>query len=286
MIVLRQGAWVASINPLGAELRGLDHDGNALLWRGDPAIWGQTAPVLFPFVGRLRQGGYRDGGQWHPMEIHGFASRQRFTLLERSNRHAYLRLAARADRFGCYPFDFVLKLGFCLDAAGLTVSYRVEAGEGGLHFGLGSHPGFALDGALSDWHVEFDEAETGQAYRLQAQEDGGVLLARHPEDLALDEGRRLRLDEGLFDRDALMLKDIKSRCISLVHRERGPHVRLHTGGAPNLGLWSRPAAPYLCIEPWHGLDDDGAAPLELGAKPQLVHLAPNGVFETSYRITR
>lgn len=286
MIVLRQGSWTAGIDPLGAELRRLSHAGTELLWHGDPAIWGQTAPLLFPFVGRLRQGGHSVGEQWYPMAIHGFAASQRFTVLERGQQHLRMRLLADAGRFASYPFAFALTVSFKLDSAGLSVTYRVDAGEQGLHFGLGSHPGFALDGPVSDWRVEFDAEELQQAYRLRPATDGAELLSSTPDFLDLQEGRRLALSESLFERDALILKNIRSRCISLIHRERGTHLRLHTGGAPHLGLWSRPSAPYLCIEPWYGMDDDEEAPLALAEKPQLVHLGPSEIFTTGYRITR
>ena len=40
----------------GAELQSivLKSDGTEYLWQGDPDIWARRAPILFPFIGRLK----------------------------------------------------------------------------------------------------------------------------------------------------------------------------------------------------------------------------------------
>ena len=32
-------------------------------------------------------------------------------------------------------------------------------------------------------------------------------------------------------------------------------VKFTLGGAPWLGIWAKPGAPYVCIEPWCGVND-------------------------------
>ena len=54
---------------------------------------------------------------------------------------------------------------------------------------------------------------------------------------------------------------------------------------PQLGVWSKlGGAPFLCIEPWHGVaspvDFDG----EFFDKPGLMHIAPSATQSLSYRI--
>ena len=51
--------------------------------------------------------------------------------------------------------------------------------------------------------------------------------------------------------------------------------------APSLGLWARRGAPYVCIEPWHGFDDDHAVSGELVDKPGIVSLAPGALFAST-----
>ena len=62
-------------------------------------------------------------------------------------------------------------------------------------------------------------------------------------------------------------------------------IRIVTDGVPYLGVWSKPGgAPFLCIEPWHGLPDSTAATGNLAEKEGILSLEPAGLFATGYRI--
>lgn len=61
------------------------------------------------------------------------------------------------------------------------------------------------------------------------------------------------LTPQLFDRDALIFKETSSTQIMLDIDE--DHVCIDTGNMPYLGIWSKPGAPFVCIEPWSGLAD-------------------------------
>lgn len=276
---LRSGALSARIDALGAELRSLKRGEDEFLWQNESGAWPHSAPVLFPFVGRPRGGGFEHGGRWYPLPLHGFAAASRFEVRQRAPHAGELRLAADAATRRMYPFEFALQIRFALDARGLGVRYTVRnEGAAPLAFGLGSHPAFALGpGPLTDWSLAFETEEADEVFQLD-----GDLLARAPTPFPL--GRRLALHAHLFDADALILKTIRSRRIALVHRERGTRLVLDTGGAPQLGLWAKPGAAYVCLEPWFGVDDDADAPLALMDKPQLLKLLPGDQFSTSYRI--
>ncbi|WP_077034325.1 hypothetical protein [Pelomonas sp. KK5] len=279
---LNHGAASAAVDPLGAELRSLrGAGGGEVLWQDGPGLWPHAAPVLFPFVGRLRDGGHQLGARWHAMKIHGFADALAFDTVEQREDALTLELNAGPATREAFPFDFRLRVDFALGERSLRVGYEVlnREAERAMHFGLGSHPAFALDGALDDWRVAFDAEELPQAFRLD-----GALLATRPEPFAFDPPRCVTLGPRLFERDALIFKQVRSQDLTLIHRTRGPRLRLHTGAAPHLGLWARPGAGYVCIEPWFGHDDDANAPLALAAKPQLVALAPGQAWRTHYRI--
>ena len=62
----------ATISETGAELHSIRLDGEERLWQADPAIWGKHAPVLFPFIARLRDGFYELDGRRIDIPIHGF----------------------------------------------------------------------------------------------------------------------------------------------------------------------------------------------------------------------
>lgn len=280
---LSNGRLRCAIATRGAELRSLQDvvARDEYIWQRDPAVWEDSAPILFPVVGRLRGGGYLHGGRRYPMPIHGFARHCAFAVEESHSHSATLVLRESPETLARYPFRFVLRVQFILDAHCLHVRYRVHnPGREDLPFALGSHPGFRLPAPRSGgWTLAFSDQEEPLCYRLD-----GELLAREPEALALAGGRRIALTPDLFARDALIFKRIRSRHVRL--QERNGRVRLSVAleAAPSLGLWSRPGADYVCIEPWHGHDDDACASEELARKPGIVILAPGQCFQTGYAV--
>ena len=64
-----------TVNIHGAELRSLKSkaDGQEYLWNADAKYWGRTSPVLFPFVGGVKNKVDRHEGKEYPMNQHGSA---------------------------------------------------------------------------------------------------------------------------------------------------------------------------------------------------------------------
>jgi len=60
-----------SIAPKGAELTSIkDSEGKEYLWQGDEKYWGRQSPILFPFVGRLKNQEFTyEGKKYHIMQI-------------------------------------------------------------------------------------------------------------------------------------------------------------------------------------------------------------------------
>ena len=284
---LRLGELTAAVTATGAELRSLRSGDEEFLWQNAgsaSSAWPSSAPLLFPHVGRLREGGFAHAGRFYALPQHGFAASCEFRLIERSAHSLTLALRADAHTRECYPFDFELRVSFCLRSDGLAVDYRVRnRGLERMAFSLGSQPGLALpvpaDETLEDWSVVFDNAEAPEVYRLE-----GELLAALPQPFEFSPRQCVRLGPHRFDAGALVFKNINSRRLDLLHRQRGRRLALHTGGAPHLGLWSRPGAGFVCIAPWYGVDDDAQTPLELLAKPAAIHLPAGRAFVAGYRI--
>lgn len=166
LVQLTAGQYAASVAPtLGAELSSLSFDNTELLHRANDftpdATWQGRAPLLFPAVGRQRDGAWTwTDGVKRPMPLHGFlAPPPAFTVagLEAAAdaagatasvtcelRSAALPAAARE----AYPFPFTLRITHTLSAsAGLCVRHVVTAeagaeGEGSsgpLPFAIGNH---------------------------------------------------------------------------------------------------------------------------------------------------
>ncbi len=283
-VVLKNDTVVASTRSFGAELTSLyrlDHR-MEYLWQGDPAYWPRHAPILFPIVGRLANDTLRLGDRGYPMKQHGFARDREFHVAHRSDEGAMFRLMHDEQTLQQFPFRFELSVSYRLDRNTLHVRYTVANRDNReIYFSIGGHPAFncpmtpAL--AMEDYCLEFDCEESADRHFLSEGLRNGQVQR------ALDRSRRLPLHPGLFDRDALIFKGLASSSTSL-RSDRSPHaVSVRFDGFPYLGVWSKPGAPFVCIEPWHGVADrPGGGPFD--RKEGVRSLAVGAVFECQYSI--
>lgn len=275
-IELSNGEIAVLVARKGAELQSLaDAAGREWLWQADPAFWGRHAPVLFPIVGRAAGDHVTVGDQSYPIGQHGFARDREFEVLSAGPERAGFRLVADEQTRRHYPFDFELDIRF--ELAGATLYQTVTAqnrGAAPMPASIGFHPGFQwpLPGgaAPQTGHVViFERAEPADIRRLK---EGGLDAAGHPTPV---EGSVLPLDAALFLEDAVIFDRLASR--SLWFGAPGSDgIRIDFPDLPFLGIWTKPGAPFLCIEPWQG----HAAPLgfdgEMAAMPGMVEVPPGG----------
>ena len=280
------GALRAKAVTHGAELVSLrDGDGVEYIWGGDPAVWPGRNPVLFPIVGGLKDGRVCFHGAAYEMNRHGFARDNEFTVETRTEDSITLVLRDSPSTRARYPFPFVLKIRHTLTPGGFTTAFTVEnPGETPLPFCIGGHTAFRcplLPGeGFEDYELAFDRPEDTPALLLSPK---GTLL---PGGEDLLRGRAvLPLDYAPFARlDTLIFGHPRSTGVSLRHRATGKGVRLDFSGFPMVAFWTKPGAPFLCLEPWHGCaareDEDG----EFIHKPHCLVL-PSGASKTlSYSI--
>ena len=52
-----------------------------------------------------------------------------------------------------------------------------------------------------------------------------------------------------------------------------------------LGIWTKPGARYLCIEPWHGIADPVGFSGEIWDKPGIDRLSPGEARAFTMRVT-
>jgi galactose mutarotase-like enzyme len=52
-----------------------------------------------------------------------------------------------------------------------------------------------------------------------------------------------------------VLHQPQSRWVALKSGRSARAVRVSLEGFPYLGLWTKPGAPFVCLEPWQGLAD-------------------------------
>jgi galactose mutarotase-like enzyme len=272
----------ARIKAHGAELSALqDSAGRDYLWPATPP-WPRHAPNLFPIVGRLRNDTLRHDGVSYPMTQHGFARDHRFAWVERTPISCVLSLSDDAETRTRYPFAFRFDIAYEIAAATLTVTFTVtNTGAESLPASMGAHPAFRwplVEGVAKEAHtLTFDAIE---APMIRGVVGGLLTAADRPSPL---NGRVLPLTPSLFARDALILDNPASRSVRF-GAPGTPTLTVSWDGFPQLGVWSRADADFLCIEPWHGM----ASPEDFDGpfieKPWLMHIPPGESVSARYSV--
>ena len=284
-LTLDSGVLSARIDPSGAQLSLLqDSDKHDLLWNGDPSIWSGRAPLLFPIVGSLANGVYHLGTTAYALSRHGFARSRRFEVLEASARHAALRLRADSETLRLYPFQFELEVHFEIKDATLSVTSTVRnVGSVPMPASFGFHPAFRWplpNGRPRASHcIEFERDESSPVRRLDS---AGLLTSTlHPTPI---NGRRLMLDDGLFREDVIIFDDFKSRHVTYGAQD-GCRIEVGFPDAGYLGIWTKPGAPFICIEPWRGVADPAGYTGDFTKKPGIFIVPPSDEVRTTLQIT-
>jgi galactose mutarotase-like enzyme len=275
----------ACIDPHGAQLSQLqDRAGRNLLWNGTPSIWSGRAPILFPIVGMLVDGRYRVGAKTYQLPRHGFARNTPFALATSCATKARFELTADANTLQVYPFKFQLDIEFELIAATLSLNARISnKGNEPMPASFGWHPGlcwplpFGQSRASHFIEFEYDEPEG-----MRRIDSAGLLRAeRYPTPIAQ---RRMHLTDELFRDDAIIFDRLKSRAVTY-GSSSGPRLRLEFPDTPYLGIWTKPGAQFICIEPWHGVTDPQGFSGDFQDKPGVFMVRPGASMTASVTIT-
>lgn len=261
---------------IGAELTSFCDCGTELLWQGGE-IWGGQSPLLFPVVGRLRDDVYCLNGKEYTMPKHGFARKSEFALESSSKDEMTFLLTESEETLKGFPFPFELRVKYYFTDGGFVMEHRVKnTGDEKMYFSIGAHPGFQC--AMGD-KVVMDEPETAAAFRLDA--DGLRAEKQLP---VFENSREVVVTPEVFAEDALIFDGLKSGGCTLECAD-GRKIHVDFGGAPCLGLWAKPGAPYVCIEPWYGIDDRWNSGHDFTAKERICALEAGAEFVFPVTIT-
>ncbi len=275
----------ARINPFGAEMSSLaDAAGRELMTDADPAFWTGRAPLLFPVVGASFRETIRVGGRVYSMPKHGFARRSRFEVADTSPDRAVFALTDSEATRMHYPFAFQLEVAFAVEGATLRIDVTVHnPADTPLPAGFGFHPAFAwplpYGLAREDHRIVFDQPEPGPIKAIAA--DGTIAAATKPSPV---QDRTLPLSDGLFAHDALVFDPVRSRAVTY-GAPTGPQLRIAFPDTPKLGIWTKPGAKFVCIEPWHGIADPEGYIGEFRDKPGVFLVPPCGARHMAMSVT-
>lgn len=284
IVSIASAALTAEVSALGAELQSLrDEAGRDLLWNGDPAWWSGRAPVLFPIVGQVKDDTIRVDGRDYALPKHGFARRRTWAIVERTDAAVTFRLEDDAETRAAYPFAFRLDLRFAIEGAALAmVATLSNIGTGDLPASFGFHPALLWPlpwGGEQDRHViTFPAPEPAPIRRI----DAAGLMRAEPEPTPVH-GDTLTLNPTLFEDDAIIFDRLASRSLTY-GPQGGRHLDIAFPDMPELGVWQKPGAPYICIEPWAGHADPAGYDGELRDKPGILRIPAGSSHHFTMRI--
>jgi galactose mutarotase-like enzyme len=279
-------ALSAEFSPLGAEMRALrDEAGRDLQSDGPPEYWTGRAPFLFPIVGAANGDRIHVDGRAYEMAKHGFARKSIFEVVEKGADRVSFRLESDAATRDRYPFDFRLDVHHRIKGATLhTEAVLTNPGDAPLPASFGFHPAFRWPlpwgGGRADHALIFAEAEPAPIRRIDTA-TGLVLPDPCPTPV---EGHTLIPRDDLFVPDALIFDQLRSRSVRF-GVPGGRMLRVDFPDMPLLGVWTKPGAPFLCIEPWQGLADPVGYEGDFRAKPYVIEVAPGSDRRFAIAIT-
>ncbi|MGB4659057.1 MAG: aldose 1-epimerase family protein [Mobilitalea sp.] len=259
--ILKNDSLILTLSDFGAELTSIIEvsTNTEYLWNANPAFWKRHSPILFPFVGTLKDKSYRYNNRSYPMTPHGFARDMVFSLKLHTEDEIWFSLDANEETLRKYPFLFRLELGYHLHGKSITVLWKVINNDNKtMYFSIGGHPAFNCPlnpiRNQNDYFLLFDNTELRY---LHIDEHG--LVQKKPmraQNLLTTDQGLLPIDPHMFDLDALIIENNQCHKVSLLRPSQAPYLTV-TFDAPLFGLWS-PAkmnAPFVCIEPWYGRCD-------------------------------
>ena len=277
---------------IGGELISFKLDGIEKIHQGQDCIdekgriyWKRHFPVLFPIVGKLKQNKTIINGRTYEMNQHGFARDLEFEPITKlENFHSYL-LKSNQNTIVKYPYQFSLFVTYRTDENKLTTIYKViNDGESNIKFGIGGHPAFKIDQKDlldNEYYLEFEEDENKIHFLYLVD---GLIGTEYARNIMIDL-KRIPITKDSFKNDAIIMKGITSNKISLKKKtENKTLLTMNFEGFPYLAIWSKPKAPFLCIEPWYTTADTIKTTGVFAQKTDMITLEPKKEFECKYTI--
>ena len=280
MVQLKNSFITLDINELGAEPKSLVCDGVQYLWEGRAEVWGASAPLMFPICGGLKDDSFTYCGKKYNLEKHGYARFKLFEVESKTDTEAVFLHRSDAETLVSFPFPYELRVKYELSQRSVKISYFVKnVGDGTMYFNIGSHEGYYTPEGIEDYDIIFPEDETLDAFVLY-----GNLLS-HQRLPIINKSRVLSLYDKYFTVDALVFKDVKSRSAILRNRKTGRAVNIDFPDSPYFVLWHKQYAPYICVEPWNGVQDAVDASGDITEKEGITALSAGETFIHRHTIT-
>lgn len=262
------------VKDAGAELTSFisKDSGIEYLWQGNPDVWYGQSPVLFPIIGNVLEGKYFLDGNEYLMPKHGLFRKRDAVLVEQSENKLVFMEKEDEETLAIFPYNFEVYVIFELIEKTLKVTHKiVNKTDKTMYFSIGGHPGFNCK--IGDY-LEFDENENLDTVEI----DTDCLRTNKMIPVLRDE-KKIVITEDIFNNDALIFTGMKSKNITLASDDHNRKVIFDYSNCSYLGIWAKPGAPYVCIEPWWGVNDSHERKEDFSQKDAIISLESGNTYE-------
>ncbi|WP_317164055.1 aldose 1-epimerase family protein [Algibacter sp. L1A34] len=288
MYTLQNELLKIAVKKTGAELckiTSVKHNTD-FMWDGNPDVWAGIAPNLFPIIGALKNDTYKFEGKRYNLPKHGFIRHSEdLKVIEQTENSLTFKLIYNDDLLKLYPFKFEFYIIYSLTGNTLKIKHTIKnIDDKALYFSLGGHPAFKCpvfkNETYDDYFLEFEHAENSKTHCIN-MENGLISSSTKP---VFENTNLLPLKHDLFNEDALVFKDLKSRSAILKSKLNGEILTVSYPDFPYLGVWAKPTGNYVCIEPWLGIADNENTNQDLITKEGILKLEAKNDFSASYSV--
>lgn len=270
IVKIENNKFMAEIDSFGAEIQHLvkKSDGTELIWNGDKSVWGNHAPILFPFVARCLGNYFMiEGKKCEYTKNHGFARNLDTKVILQEPAKVAFELTESEDTTYRFPYKFSLITEYEVTEQGLNWKMTVKNTDSkAFRFGIGTHTAFAsprntdaTGTQISDYVVEFEKktALTG----VKCTPDAYIITeadGKTPATFTYGEAEKgiVPLTKEGFGNGHLFLTG-DSAWVGLRNKKTGSLISIESKGFPYTMIWQNVNGDpqFVCIEPWHGLPD-------------------------------
>ena len=277
-----------TVTTSGAQIKSVIRkcDGAEHMWQADPDVWGNSAPILFPYCGRLLDGKFIAKGKTYETNLgHGFAKMMEHTFVYQNKDTLVLQLTDTPETLALWPYKFRLMSAFTIEGDVLHHTLTVEnRDESEMPFGIGYHPGFAIPfddkHTFADYELRFDKLE----FPICLDTSCGGLISGKTYYLG-NNLNTIAIDEELFANDSHCMTGLQSDTLGIYEKDSGRAVVCSIKNFPYCLIWSKAGEPkFVCIEPWHSLPSRTDGGYDWDQKPAAAILQPEESWSTTLSI--
>ena len=286
IITIENDFFKADISTKGGELQNLieKKTGKDIIWQGDKSVWGNHAPILFPFIARCLGGYFMiEGKKCEYSRNHGFARDLEWNCISQKKDAAVFELTQSEETLYRFPYSFSLKTEYQLTEKGINWKITVKNTDNkAFKFSTGTHAAFSLnENKAEDFVIEFEKKDALTAVScspegyLKTDNEGKLITQAYGE----KESGIIPVTSSGFGNGHLFT-NITSDWVGLRNLKDNSIVKIQTKGFPYCMIWQNTSGSphFVCIEPWHGLPDAENTNHIWTDKIGLVELAPGKEF--------